>query len=233
MQSTSEQVKRIPLDRLLISAKFTTLLYVSYAGANYFMTSVWPQLLSWKETLITGRNRIRRIKRRNTAETNISEDDDEKKKTETALATVSKEQEEIWKALHSLYDTQSEKISLVINSTESTREFMNQLRANVELSLSKLSVRIDDIMVDLNVLTGKYERVAKEIKSMEREDTSSVDTNTLQAVQAEVSQCKKEVANMKKETLDIIKGHDDIIISKLKAYLDEIKVIKKSTKSQK
>ena len=148
----------------------------------------------------------------------ISDDVDEKKKTETVLATVSKEQEEIWKALHSLYDTQSEKISLVINSTESTREFMNQLRANVELSLSKLSVRIDDIMVDLNVLTGKYERVAKEMKSIEREDTSSVDTNTLQAVQAEVNQCKKEVANMKKETLDIIKGHDDIIVSKLKAY---------------
>ena len=233
VQATSDHVKRIPLDRLLNSAKFTMLLYVSYAGVSYFMTSIWPQLLSWRETLVIGRNKIRRIKRRNTSETNISDVADEKKRTETVLEAVSKEQEDIWKALHGMYDTQSEKISLVINSTEATRELMNQLRASVELNLSKLSVRIDDIMVDLNVLTGKYERVVKEVKSIEREDSGGVDSNTLLAVQAEVDKCKKEVASMKRETLDIIKGHDDIVISKLKTYLNEIKVIKKSTKSQK
>jgi hypothetical protein len=64
-----------------------------------------------------------------------------------------------------MYDTQSEKISLIINSTEANREFMGQLRANIELNLSKLSSRIDDVMVDLNVLNGKFERVTKEIKA--------------------------------------------------------------------
>jgi hypothetical protein len=42
------------------------------------------------------------------------------------------------------------------------------------------------------------------------------------------------VANLKKETLEIIRGHDDMMIDKLKAYLNEIKIAKKTnTKSSK
>lgn len=235
MQVTTQQLQRVPVERLLLSAKYTTLLYVSYAGLNYFMASVWPQLLSWKEAIVMKRrDKIRRRMRNKKVDTTVIESENEEKKAQNALENVSKEQEEIWKVLHNMYDTQSEKISLVINATEANREFMGQLRANIELNLSKLSSRIDDVMVDLNVLNGKFERVAKEIKAIDRVDSTSSTTNTLELVQAEVSKCKNEVANLKKETLEIIRGHDDMMIGKLKAYLNEIKIVKKTnTKSSK
>lgn len=61
------------------------------------------------------------------------------------ITELKKDQDEIWKVIHNLFSTQTEKINLFINATESMNDNINNLRAVTEGQITELLHKIDKI----------------------------------------------------------------------------------------
>ena len=144
----------------------------------------------------------------------------------TTVAEMKKEQEELWRFIHSLFKNQEEMMAkLEKSSTSSVSESMiRELEESFDSKIREVSKRLD--MVD-----SKLKGVERDV--FELSQTSSSTQESIQGlIRREVEEISNSMVILKKEIknqmLRWLKEHDDAIVEKIRFFGEDIKQLVKN-----
>jgi len=137
------------------------------------------------------------------------------------------EQEEMWRVIHNIYKGQSEKIESLESATADFKaQFettVKETETSLSLALSKLAMRLDNLETT-HAGDGKGVVDAAEVASLRAE------------VRREAEKQASAISALRQDVIpSLLKQHDQVIVSKLKSFGDEVKslILQKSTREPK
>lgn len=144
----------------------------------------------------------------------------------TTITEMKKEQEELWRFIHSLFKNQEEMMAKLEKNINSgvPESAVRELEESFNLKIRDVSKRLDSLESKLKVL----ERDMPELSQKPFVTEESVQS----LIQSEVTEISNSMAVLKKEIknqmLRWLKEHDDAIVEKIRYFGDDIKKLVKS-----
>jgi septal ring factor EnvC (AmiA/AmiB activator) len=147
----------------------------------------------------------------------------------TVIEELKKEQEEIWRVVHSLFKSQEDKLvaldaALKERGESTSEELLNikQLESTLDTVSGKLASRIDAIESQLNALEKLSESTYAELKQSLQDEVKELN-KTLEALRNDVTS----------QMLKWLKEHDNAVVEKIRLFGEDIKrLVKGSPKSK-
>lgn len=144
----------------------------------------------------------------------------------TTIAEMKKEQEELWRFIHSLFKNQEEMMAKLEKSVNSgvPESAVRELEESFNLKIRDISKRLDSLESKLKVLERDMPELSQK-PSVTEESVQSL-------IQSEVSEISNSMVVLKKEIknqmLRWLKEHDDAIVEKIRYFGEDIKKLVKS-----
>ena len=143
----------------------------------------------------------------------------------TMVEEMKKEQEELWRFLHSLFKNQEEMMVKLEKSLNSgvTEKYVKELGDTFDKKIFELSQR-------LNSLESRLNGVEDDISDKSREQITS--ENVQKIIQIETKEISESMIvlkkDMKNQMLKYLKEHDDAIVEKIRFFGEDIKKLVKN-----
>jgi hypothetical protein len=144
----------------------------------------------------------------------------------TTITEMKKEQEELWRFIHSLFKNQEEMMAKLEKNVNSgvPESAVRELEESFNLKIRDISKRLDSLESKLKVLERDMPELSQK-PSVTEESVQSL-------IQSEVSELSNSMTVLKKEIknqmLRWLKEHDDAIVEKIRYFGEDIKKLVKS-----
>eukprot|EP01041_Mallomonas_annulata_P013030 gene13030-27496_t len=137
----------------------------------------------------------------------------------TSFEELQLDQQELWRVVHKLYTTQSDKISAVSNSSidmqESIKADLAELKVFVEDNFNSISNRLEYLEQYKNNLTNRDDNNQNDVASRFAELESKL-TNDILDLASLVQKLQKDIPVM-------IKQQHEVIMKKIREYIENLK----------
>lgn len=129
------------------------------------------------------------------------------------------DQQELWRVVHKLFTSQSEKILSLSNHTSLYQERLNEqlqsLQSGLKEDMNSLSLRMSAI----ELLYDKTETLENKLKYLDETKLQDLEKN----LRDEIDNLKSIVKSLQKEIRVTVDHHDEAMLSKLREYMHELK----------
>ena len=153
---------------------------------------------------------------------------DETKVNGTMVSEMKKEQEELWRFIHSLFKNQEEMMARLESSSSLAipQGVIRELEESLGKKISDLSNRIDSLETRMKVINRDMPELAQK--------STLTEASVQSLIQTEVEELSNSLVGVKKEiknqTLRWLKEHDEAMVEKIRYFGEDIKkLIKKDS----
>lgn len=157
-----------------------------------------------------------------------SELGDETKVNGTMVSELKKEQEELWRFIHSLFKNQEEMMARLESSSSLAipQSVIRELEESIGKTIGDLSNRVDSLETRIKVINREMPELAQK--------STLTEASVQSLIQTEIEELSNSLAGVKKEiknqTLRWLKEHDEAMVEKIRYFGEDIKkMIKKDS----
>lgn len=148
----------------------------------------------------------------------------------TMVSEMKKEQEELWRFIHSLFKNQEEMMARLESSSSLAipQSVIRELEESFDKKVKEISMRLDSMETRIKAINREMPELAQQ--------SSLTEVSVQGMIQTEVEELSNSLAAVKKEiknqTLRWLKEHDDAMVEKIRFFGEDIKkLIKKDSSS--
>jgi hypothetical protein len=173
---------------------------------------------------------LKKLRKSSTSETFLREFQNERNDytgvNATTVAEMKKEQEELWRFIHSLFKNQEEMMAKLEKSSASgvSESMIRDLEESFDSKIREVSKRLD-------MVESKLKGVERDVSELSQ-TSSSTQENIQGLIRREVEEISNSMVILKKEIknqmLRWLKEHDDAIVEKIRFFGEDIKQLVKN-----